>query len=148
MKKALFTLLAFICVNFNLLAQNLEQDITYYKMLNKLWTMSSSFDKVAFHLDNESVELEQTRLAELEVIAKLQHEARNDLNTLRIRNYSSLSYKKIEGMMTAMEKSLEDLRSETWTTDPMWQYGYSLVKISLSDLGTQKELIPHLSKNE
>lgn len=148
MKKVILAFLAIVLVNFNLFAQDLEQDITYYKLVNKLWTMSSSFDKVAFHLDNQSVELEQSRLTELEVIEKLYKEASDELNDLKSKNYNSLTFKKVERMLEAMEQSMIDLKSEKWASDPMWQYGYSLTKMNLTDLGTQKESSQHLSKNE
>lgn len=147
MKKLILALIAVVCINFNLAAQDIEQDITYYKLLNKLWTMSSGFDKVAFHLENQSVDLEQIRASELKALTELRKEAAADFALLKTKDYDGAAYLKLEQMLAAMDDSLADLKGEQWTSDTMWQFGYNVVKMNLGDMGKQKPDIRHLSQN-
>jgi len=147
MKKVILAVIAVVCINFNLAAQDIEQDITYYKLLNKLWTMSSGFDKVAFHLENQSVELEKIRTTELKALTELRSEVANDFALLKTKNYDEAAYLKLENMIAAIDDSLKDLKGEQWTSDTMWQFGYNVVKMNLGDMGKQKPDIKHLSQN-
>jgi len=147
MKKLLLPAIIFFSFILNLNAQDMGQDITYCKLMNKLWTMSSGFDKVAFHLQNQTKELEKTRLTELEILDRLHVAALQDFELLKSRNYEAAEYSKVGEMMAAMESSMTDLKSEKWTEDPMWQYGYNLVKMQLAELEILHDAKPHLSKN-
>lgn len=148
MKKIILATLALVLINFNLFAQDIQQDITYYRLLNKLWTMSNSFDKVSFHLDNKSVKMVQTRNAEMEVIDKLVVDASEELKLLKSKNYSTKSLEQLEEMLVAMEGGLAELKGEKWTSEPTWQYNYNLVKMQLGELETKKPKSYQLSKTD
>lgn len=148
MKKLLLTALALLMVNATLFAQDLEQDITYYKFINKLWTMSNAFDKVAFHLENHSVEADQTRNSELEVLERLFSDATTDFENLNTKAYKERNLKDLKEMLAAMELSLTDLKDDSWTEEASWQLNYNLVKMRLGELETNKREIVQLSRSD
>ena len=150
MKILLLTTFTFLLANVNLFAQNLEQDITYHKLINKLWTMSNAFDKVSFHLDNHSVDTEHTRDTEIEVLNKLFSDASMDFKALQNKAYDAndSNLKSLKEMLAAMELSLADLKGDSWTEEATWQLNYNLVKMRLGELETTKHKVVQLSRSD
>lgn len=109
----------------------------YLKATNKLWNICSDF-----RIIKDSEHPERERDATLFLIKNNLESIRNDEKILISKYPNDEDTKKLDLWIKTIDKAYENLKSNRWETEPIWQMGFTLIEMDLKDF-VNKKLIPN-----
>ena len=129
MKKTILIMLIFSAsLTQNLFSQNLNSDVNFLKATNNLWSATYSFGNV-MKSNNQSEE----RLTALPLLKSNIESARKYFIEINLKYPNDKDLKQLDLWIKTMEKSYENLNSNKWNSDPLWQMGFTLINMDLMD---------------
>ncbi len=129
MKKNIIIMLIFSAsLTQNLFSQNLSSNVNFLKATNNLWSATYSFENV-MKSNNQSEE----RLTALPLLKNNIESARKYFVEINSKYPNDKDLKQLDLWIKTMEKSYENLNSNKWNSDPLWQMGFTLINMDLMD---------------
>ncbi|MFC4686572.1 hypothetical protein ACFO4P_06455 [Epilithonimonas pallida] len=105
----------------------------YLKATNHLWNICYDLN----YLKNaEDVQKERSSI--LPVLKKNIESAKKDYTLLNTKSPADKDVKQLGLWIKTIEKSYENLSSESWESNPIWQMGFTLIEMDLRDFVNEK----------